>query len=61
MLISVGIDTTLVVRKIKEVIEVSEECRISIVAGEDIVNLRLKDRLKRLDAQIEEKETVLEN
>ena len=33
---------------------------MSIVAGEDIVNLRLKDRLKRIDAEIEEKKTVLE-
>ena len=47
-------------RKIKEVIEVAVECRMSIVAGKDIVNLRLKDRLKRIDAEIEEKKTVLE-
>ena len=47
-------------RKIKEVIEVAQECRMSIAAGEDIVNLRLKDRLKRIDAEIEEKKTVLE-
>ena len=33
---------------------------MSIVAGEDIVNLRLKDRLKRIDAEIEEKKTILE-
>ena len=33
---------------------------MSIVAGKDIVNLRLKDRLKRIDAEIEEKKTVLE-
>ena len=33
---------------------------MSIAAGEDIVNLRLKDRLKRIDAEIEEKKTVLE-
>ena len=33
---------------------------MSIVAGEDIVNLRLKDGLKRIDAEIEEKKTVLE-
>ena len=53
-------DPTLSRRKIKEVIEVAEECRMSIVAGKDIVNLRLKDRLKRIDAEIEEKKTVLE-
>ena len=35
-------DPTLVRRKIKEVIEVAVECRMSIVAGKDIVNLRLK-------------------
>ena len=53
-------DPTLARRKIKEVIEVAEECRMSIAAGKDIVNLRLKDRLKRIDAEIEEKKTVLE-
>ena len=58
--VNLGIDPTLARRKIKEVIEVAEECRMSIVAGEDIVNLRLKDRLKRIDAEIEEKKTVLE-
>ena len=57
--VNLGIDPTLARRKIKEVIEVAEECRMSIVAGEDIVNLRLKDRLKRIDAEIEEKKTVL--
>lgn len=32
-----------------------------IVAGEDIVNLRLEDRLKRIDSEeIKEKKTVLE-
>ena len=46
--VNLGIDPTLATKKIKEVIEV--ECRMSIVAGEDIVNLRLKDRLKRIDA-----------
>ena len=58
--VNLGIDPTLARRKIKEVIEVAEECRMSIVAGEDIVNLRLKDRLKRIDAETEEKKTVLE-
>ena len=53
-------DPTLARRKIKEVIEVAVECRMSIVAGKDIVNLRLKDRLRRIDAEIEEKKTVLE-
>ena len=53
-------DPTMARRKIKEVIEVAVECRMSIVAGKDIVNLRLKDRLKRIDAEIEEKKTVLE-
>ena len=33
---------------------------MSIVAGKDIVNWRLKDRLKRIDAEIEGKKTVLE-
>ena len=51
-------DPTLARRK--EVIEVAVECRMSIVAGKDIVNLRLKDRLKKIDAEIEEKKTVLE-
>ena len=45
--VNLGIDPTLARRKIKEVIKVAEECRMSIVAGEDIVNFRLKDRLKR--------------
>ena len=58
--VNLGIEPTLARTKIKEVIEVAEECRMSIVAGEDIVNLRLKDRLKRIDAEIEEKKTVLE-
>ena len=58
--VNLGIDPTQARRKIKEVIEVAQECRMSIAAGEDIVNLRLKDRLKRIDAEIEEKKTVLE-
>ena len=33
---------------------------MSIVTGKDIVNLRLNDRLKRIDAEIEEKKTFLE-
>ena len=45
--VNLSIDPTLARRKIKEVIKVAEECRMSIVAGEDIVNFRLKDRLKR--------------
>ena len=45
--VNLGIDPTLARRKIKEVIKGAEECRMSIVAGEDIVNFRLKDRLKR--------------
>ena len=45
--VNLGIDPTLARRKIKKVIEVAEESRMSIVAGEDIVNFRLKDRLKR--------------
>ena len=45
--VNLGIDPTLARRKIKEVIKVAEECRMSIVAGEDIVNFRLKDWLKR--------------
>ena len=45
--VNLGIEPTLARTKIKEVIEVAEECRMSIVAGEDIVNFRLKDRLKR--------------
>ena len=39
--VNLGIDPTFARRKIKEVIEVAEECRMSIVAGEDIVSLRL--------------------
>ena len=58
--VNLGIDPTLARRKINEVIEVAEECRMSIVASEDIVTLRLKDRLKRIDAEIEGKKTVLE-
>ena len=42
MRVNLGIDPTLARRKIKKGIEVAEECRMSIVAGEDIVNLRLK-------------------
>ena len=34
-------DPTLTRRKIKEAIEVAEECRMSIVAVKDVVNLRL--------------------
>ena len=45
--VNLGIDSTLARRKIKEVVKVAEECRMFIVAGEDIVNFRLKDRLKR--------------
>ena len=58
--VNLGIEPTLARTKIKEVIEVAEECRMSIVAGEDIVNLRLMDWLKRIDTEIEEKKTVLE-
>ena len=36
-------DPTLARRKIKEVIEDAEECRMSIVPVKDIVNLRLKE------------------
>lgn len=58
--VNLGIEPTLARTKIKEIIEVAEECRMSIVAGEDIVNLRLMDWLKRIDTEIEEKKTVLE-
>lgn len=34
--VNLGIDPTLARRKIKEVIEAAEECRMSIVAGVDI-------------------------
>ena len=58
--VNLGIDPALARRNIEEVIEVAEECRMSIVAGEDIVNVRLKDCLKRIDTEIEEKKTFLE-
>ena len=32
---------------------------MSVVAGEDIVNLRLEDQLERIDANIEEKKLAL--
>lgn len=33
---------------------------MSVVAGEDIVNGRLKDQQERINADIEEKKTILE-
>ena len=33
---------------------------MSVVAGEDIVNRRLKDQLERINADFKEKKTILE-
>lgn len=45
--------------KIQQVTDIAEECEQAVIAGEDVVNSRLKDRADRVSAEIKEKEEIL--
>ena len=58
-ILDLGIDPTFAQRKIQQVTDMAEECKQAGIAGEDIVNSRLKDRADRIAAEIKEKEEIL--
>ena len=58
-ILDLGIDPTSVRWKIQQVTDIAEECKQAAIAGEDIVNSRLKDKADRIAAEIKEKEEIL--
>ena len=58
-ILDLGIDPTSARRKIQQVTDIAEECKQAAIAGEDIVNSRLKDKADRIAAEIKEKEEIL--
>ena len=58
-ILDLGIDPTSARRKILQVTDIAEECKQAAIAGEEIVNSRLKDKADRIAAEIKEKEEIL--
>ena len=58
-ILDLGSDPTSARQKIQQVTDIAKECKQAAIAGEEIVNSRLKDKADRIAAEIKEKEKIL--